>query len=217
MEGLAGRNAVDQLDAADLDQPMALIRDRGRWFRYRARSRALASICLPDQRARINLPPLRHLSNRRAGSSLHLRAGGVESLRAIHDEIRAAALFGVGHLPRQHRLELVLRSCPAAPARARAAPRPAPRPPPPHRRARRRRSRTAAECRAPRPCAPALSASGKKRALGLPHQRMHDRFQPLQRRPDRRARARPSLARSTLPSAVVPGNAASIAGTASPS
>ena len=39
VEGAAGREAVDQLDAADLDDPV-VARSRGRWFPYRRRSRA---------------------------------------------------------------------------------------------------------------------------------------------------------------------------------
>ena len=35
VEGAAGLHPVDHLDAADLDQPVAALRDRGRWFRCR--------------------------------------------------------------------------------------------------------------------------------------------------------------------------------------
>ena len=95
---------------------------------------------------------------------LHLGARGIESVRRIHHEIGAPALFGVRHLLGQQWRRAFPASCPAAPARAAAAPRPAPTPPRRRRPARRRRSRTAAEYRAPRPSRRALPRVGQEAA-----------------------------------------------------
>src|SRR5262245_37739295 len=56
--------------------------------------------------ARESPPPLRHCSDG-GEDRTHLGAGGVESMRGVHDKIGAGALLGVGHLPRQNGLELL--------------------------------------------------------------------------------------------------------------
>ena len=55
----------------------------------------------------IRCSPLRHLND--LGQNVaDLRAHRVEAVRGIHHEIRALALFGVGHLPRQDGIERLL-------------------------------------------------------------------------------------------------------------
>jgi len=46
---------------------------------------------------RESLSPRGHINNR-FENTMHLRAGGLEPLRCIHDKIRTPALFGVVHL-----------------------------------------------------------------------------------------------------------------------
>ena len=53
--------------------------------------------------------------------------------------------------------------------------------------------------------APSRFRLGQEPLLGVLHQRMHDRFEPLERRRVAHDTRAPSLSRSTLPPAVVPG------------
>ena len=106
MEDLPAREAVDQLDAADLDQPMPLIGVEAGGFGIEhdlAHCQSSESEFAANQRRRFGIVATC------AQDLAHLRARVVESLRGIHDEIGAPALFGVRHLPRQHGFELVRR------------------------------------------------------------------------------------------------------------
>ena len=146
--------------------------------------------------------------------SPHLRARRLNSLRRIHHKIGPPALFRVRHLPRQQPFQLFQVDA-ALQTRARCISAGAD-------------TTTTASTRLSPPVsnssgisstttlAPAASASVEELLLGLAHQRMHDRFEPLQRR---RIAGDPLAERCAIDLAVsgVPGNAASIAATASPS
>ena len=156
-------------------------------------------------------PPLRHLSDRLRISRTWARAASnpcdVSTTKSARRRFSASGIC----LARMA-CELVLGHAGPLESARRAACRPAPRPPPPRRSACRRRSRTAAERRAPRPCAPLARASARKRSSACAHQRMHDVPPAACMAAASPSTRWPSLSRSTLPLAVVPGNAASISG-----
>ena len=188
VERLAGRKAVDQLDAADLDQPMPLIGIEAGGFGV---EHDLAHCSVPQAES---VPPFRHRSNRRAESRAPARARA-RSPATLSTTKSARRRFSASGICRARmRLELAPRSCRAAPARARAAPRPAPTPPPPHRPGFRRRSRTAAECRAPRPWRRCASRLGQElRARPARTSGCTIASSRLQRRRHRRAPRAPSF------------------------
>ena len=90
MEYFTGRKSVDELDATDLDQTIASKRiESGRFgiqddFAHRDFIRRCES-------------PAVHCSDSSQNVS-DLRPGVIESLRTVHDEISAAAFFGIRHL-----------------------------------------------------------------------------------------------------------------------
>ena len=210
VERVAGRKTVDQLDAADLDQPVARDRDRARWSRCRTRSRASRL----SPRGESNYRRFGILATAARICRTWARAGSIpcelSTTKSARRRFSASGICRASNASSRSRLDA------RAPARRRAARRPAPRPPPPHRPASRRRSRTAAEYRARPPW---------RRRLGLAQE-------PRSRPPrtsgctiasSRRSAARVAdhalgQARSGRPCRpVTPGNAASIGATASPS
>ena len=161
-----------------------------------------------------SVPPLRHLSNTRRECRAPGR-GRARFPRGIHHEIRAAALFRVGHLPRQERRRAAPRRC-RAPARARAARRPAPRPPPPHRPRLSPPVSNSSGISSTATLAPLASALARNfcsaaRTSGCTIASSRFKASALPTTAPQACRDRPCRL------AVVPGNAASIGATASPS
>ena len=114
---------------------------------------------------------------------------GLEPVRRIHDEI-GAPRFSASGICRARMASNFSAVMPGrAPARARAADPPAPTPRRRRRRASRRRSRTAAECRARRRARRRARHRRRNVRSACADQRMHDRFELLQRRGIVRARA----------------------------
>src|SRR6185369_6021366 len=92
VERSAGRDAVEQLDAAEFNQPMPLVGIQpGRFGIEDDLAHRLVS------RRRIAWPPCWHCTHPLKDVA-HLRAGMLETLRSIHDEIGAGALLGVWNL-----------------------------------------------------------------------------------------------------------------------
>ena len=102
VKDLAGRHAVEDLDTADLDQPVAAQRVEAGGFGVE--NDFAHGIIEPRKSGESDSPP-RHLSSL-VQNVPDLGAHGVEAVRGIHHEIGALALFGVGHLPRQDGVEL---------------------------------------------------------------------------------------------------------------
>src|SRR6516165_11121980 len=108
MKGLSARNAIDEFDATDLHQSMSLEGIKPRRFGI---EHDFAHVYIPASARAVmggtdeSPPPLRHCSYRLENRT-DLGARRLEAARRIHDKIRAAALFVVGHLLRQDRFEL---------------------------------------------------------------------------------------------------------------
>ena len=120
MKALSARNAIDELDATDLDQAVTLV-----WieagglgieddFAHRALvpTEVRASGRYPCElrnrdtfRRRID-SSFRHCSDR-GEDGTYLRARRLETMRSIHDKIGAAAFLGIRHLSGEHRFELI--------------------------------------------------------------------------------------------------------------
>ena len=102
MKGLAGRHAVEDLDAADFNQAITAQRVEAGCFGiendFAHGSRKTSN------RGESGSPP-RHLTSL-IQDVPNSCAHRIEAMRGIHDEIGALALFGVGHLPRQNDIEL---------------------------------------------------------------------------------------------------------------
>ena len=204
------RHAVEYLDTADFDQPVAPQRVEAGGFGI---ENDFAHESLSRNDGESGSPP-RHL-NSLFENVADSRPHRIEPVRGIHHEIGALALFGVGQLPRQDGVEL------SAVMLSRA----------------RIRSRwisgvvVTTTTASTRFSPPVSNSSGTSTTTtGAPDRSASSRIFAWRRRASdaryaraassRRDRAPPraeSLLRSTLPSTVVPGNAASIAGAASPS
>src|SRR5262249_2538055 len=105
MKTLPGRNAIDELDAADFHHPMALkgIESRGLRIEYDfAHGNVSAMMPAADE----SLAPLRHCSNRLEDRT-HLGARRLEAARCIHDEIGPPTLLLIRHLLREDGVEFV--------------------------------------------------------------------------------------------------------------
>src|SRR5262249_43680186 len=97
MKGLSARNAIDELDAAELHQSMALEGIKPRRFGIEhdfAHSYIPASARVVMGTTDESPPPLRHCSDR-VEDRTDLGARRLETARRIHDKIRASALFVV--------------------------------------------------------------------------------------------------------------------------
>ena len=97
VEHRTGRNTVEQLDTANLDQAMALGRIEAGGFGVE-----------DDFAHEPLLPSIRHLSNRLENIT-HLRMCVFETVRRIHYEIGAPALFFIGYLFRHDGGKLLFR------------------------------------------------------------------------------------------------------------
>ena len=218
VEDAAGRETVDQLDAADLDDAVLAGIEAG-GFRVED---DLAHRITPQREMHIrsgagkSRPAVRRLFPVSSAMMACDRvARRIEAVAGVDDEIGALALFGVRHLPRQDRLELFRRH------------------------ARPRQHALALDVGG---AVTTTTLSTRSRAAGLEqqrdvehdkrraggavarqervgigaHQRMDDRFQPLQRLRRCRARAWPARCGRPTPSLTVPGKAASTSGAAAP-
>src|SRR3984957_1479274 len=102
MKRLAGRHAVEDLDTADFNQPVAAQRVEAGGFGVEndfAHMQAAGN----DESGSLR----RHLSSL-VQNVPDSRTHGIETMRRIHDEIRALSLFGVGHLSRQDSVEFLI-------------------------------------------------------------------------------------------------------------
>ena len=113
MEGAPGRDVVQELDAADLDQPVAVQAiEAGRFGVEDDLAHALllscfAAECKRGGRASAGDSQAAEASARRIASTS--RSAAVESAAGIDEEMRAAALLRVRHLAGQDGGELRLR------------------------------------------------------------------------------------------------------------
>ena len=107
MERVAGRDAIDELDTADLDQAMAVQRiETGRFGIKHDFAHLTWSCPLLAGPAKSSLelrqshesPRLWRILAIACTNVAHLRAGMIERLRTIHDKVGAPALFRIGHL-----------------------------------------------------------------------------------------------------------------------
>src|SRR5262249_50083144 len=100
---LPGRDAIDELDAADLHDPMPLERVESRRLRI---EHDFAHVYIPAVAATESLSPLRHCSNR-VKDRTHLGARRFKATRSVHDKIRPTLLLVIRHLLREDRVEFV--------------------------------------------------------------------------------------------------------------
>src|SRR5262249_26407730 len=103
MKALPGRDAIDELDAADLHDPMPLERVESRRLRI---EHDFAHVYIPAVAATESLSPLRHCSNR-VKDRTHLGARRFKATRSVHDKIRPTLLLVIRHLLREDRVEFV--------------------------------------------------------------------------------------------------------------
>src|SRR6202034_3264900 len=98
VKGLASRHAVENLDAADFDQPVTAERIKAGGFGI---ENDFAHENEPLRRTRTDesRSSRRHLSS--LGQNVpNPRPYGIKTMRSIHHEMRAFSFFRVGHLPR---------------------------------------------------------------------------------------------------------------------
>ena len=212
VEGAPGGHAVDHLDAADLDHPVAALgiepggfgveHDLAHRRDYRAPRRRLARAQAVQRRKAC--PPAAPPRARVSASD----GAGVDHV------VGARALFGVGQLQREDLRELLRRSCRAGRARARAA-----------RLGGAETTSTASTSLAPpfsnssgmsNTTSVAPACSRRKSCARRAHRRMDDRFQPRRALRDRRTPPRRAWPGRRPSGPVVPGKAASIAGSSAP-
>ena len=102
VEALAGGNLVVELDAADLDEPVALVGIEPR--RLGVQHDFPHGATLPGKAARSDDPARQARDG--AQDATNLGTGGIESPGAIHHEMRPPAFFHIGDLLRKNGLEL---------------------------------------------------------------------------------------------------------------
>ena len=112
VEDAAGREAVDQLDAADLDDAVLARIEAGGFgveddLAHRITPRLRHD--MPQALQASAAPPAAFPRAVRAMMAWHRLARRIQACAGVDDEIGALALFGVGHLPGQDRLELFRR------------------------------------------------------------------------------------------------------------
>src|SRR6202795_4908004 len=102
MKSLAVRLAVEYLDTADFNQAVAAQRVEAGGFGVEndfAHEQAAGNDESGSSRRHLN-SLVQHVPDS--------RTHGVKTVRGSHHEMRALALFGVGHLPRQDSVELLV-------------------------------------------------------------------------------------------------------------